>query len=230
MERRLIDRRNLLKLMGIGSLTLAIAPEAIGAEVDISISPDGPEAALSRLMAGNERFVKQKTLHPHQSLERVRRIAPAQKPFATILSCADSRVVSEIIFDQGLGDLFDIRIAGNVVTPEVVGSVEYASANLSTPLVLVLGHKRCGVITAAVEGGNSIGEISKLVADVQPAIEVAKLQPGNLIDNAIAANVQYQKEKLRLASKTLQELIYANKLKLVGGIYDLDTGAVSLLS
>jgi carbonic anhydrase len=180
-------------------------------------------------MAGNQRFLYHHPKHPDQSARRLQDVAQAQHPFATILGCADSRVPAELIFDQGIGDIFDVRIAGNIATPEAIGSIEYAVALLGTPLLLVLGHERCGAVTAAVENKPLPGHISTFVAAILPAVAQARTQEGNLIDNAVTANVLYQIEQLK-QSPLLVERLEAGQLKIVGGRYDLDVGQVTLIT
>ncbi len=190
-----------------------------------SLSPD---AALQKLMAGNRRFVYQQSQYPAQSAARLKEIAQSQHPFATILSCADSRVPPEILFDRGLGDIFDVRIAGNIATPEAIGSIEYAVAILGSPLLMVLGHERCGAVTAAVQNEALPGEISTFVEAILPAVQQVKDRSGDRVDNAVVANVSYQIDRLK-RSPLLMERLQSGKLKIVGGRYDLDTGRVKLL-
>jgi len=138
-------------------------------------------------------------------------------------------VTPEILFDEGIGDLFDIRVAGNIVTPEVLGSLEYAVAILGTPVLMVLGHERCGAVTAAVQGERLPGHIGSFVKPIKPVISRTKGQPGDPVDNAVIANVQYQIEKLKRTSAILSGRSQEGKLKIVGGRYDLDTGEVTLI-
>jgi carbonic anhydrase len=228
-----VSRRNLLKLSagaisagvlaaGVGSNF--VAPEKASAQNDIS-----PDQALKALMDGNNRFVKAKIQHPHQSLKRLQEVAKGQKPFASILGCADSRVPSEIIFDQGLGDLFVCRVAGNIAPPEELGSLEFGSLVLGSKLIMVLGHERCGAVDATIKGASVPGQIGSLLAAIKPAVEKSQGQPGDKLENACKANVLLQIENLK-SSPVLAELIKAGKLKIVGGYYDLDTGKVSLVS
>jgi carbonic anhydrase len=156
-------------------------------------------------------------------------VAQSQHPFATVLSCADSRVPVEIVFDQGIGDIFDVRIAGNIATPEALGSIEYAISLLDTPLLMVLGHERCGAVTAAVQNEPLPGKIGTFVNAILPAVEQVKDLPGDAVDNAVIANVRYQIQQLQRSS-LLAERLQSGRLKLVGGRYDLDTGAVTLIA
>jgi carbonic anhydrase len=184
---------------------------------------------LQKLMDGNERFRQQRPSHPHQTRDRWQAVAQAQHPFATILSCADSRVPAEIIFDQGIGDLFDVRIAGNIATPEVIGSIEYAVALLGTPILLVLGHERCGAVTAAVQGEALPGEMGSFVKAILPVVDRQQPFSNDLIDATVTRNVQYQVEQLQ-RSPVLTAATQANTLKIIGGRYDLDTGEVILVT
>lgn len=227
-----ISRRGLLKFgagaigtgvvaAGIGSNL--IAPEPASAKDDIT-----PDKALQELLDGNDRFVKRKRRNPNQGYSRLQEVAKGQKPYASILGCADSRVPSEIIFDQGLGDLFVCRVAGNVATPEEIGSLEFGSLVLGTKVIMLLGHKRCGAVEATMKGAQVPGQIASLLDAIKPGIEQSKNQPGDKLENASKANVLAQVVKLK-ASPVLAELIKTNKLKIVGGYYDLDTGKVSVL-
>ena len=209
----------------------AIAPQAAAAdEYQSNPKPVSPEEALKRLVEGNQRFAQQKPIYPAQGLARLRSVAKAQYPFASLLSCADSRVPSEIVFDQGLGDLFVVRVAGNVVSPTAIGSLEFATAVLGSQLIMVLGHERCGAVTAAVKGEPLPGRIGTFVEEIKPAVERVKGKPGDLTDNAIIANVQYQVESLKQSSTMLAQLIQEGKLNIVGGRYDLDTGEVTIVT
>lgn len=187
-----------------------------------------PAQALQALIAGNDRFVASKRQNLHQDVVRVTEVAQGQAPFAAILSCADSRVVPEIVFDQGLGDLFVVRVAGNIATIEDVASEEYAAAILRVPLLMVLGHERCGAVSAALQGGEFPGTIGSLVAALQPAIALSARKAGDRLTNAIKANVSIQVRYLQ-SSPVIADLVKENKLKVVGAYYDLDTGKVELL-
>jgi carbonic anhydrase len=210
-----ISRRNLLKLTattaGIGLITNQLGLNALAVPAQIATKSLTPDTALAKLLAGNQRFASQKVKQPNQGVFRLQEVANGQKPFAAILGCADSRVPVEILFDRGLGDLFTVRVAGNVATPEEIGSLEYA-ALLGTQVILVLGHERCGAVTAALAN--------------KPAIAATKGRSGDPLKNAIIANVNNQITTLK-SSPVLAKLIEADQLKIVGGYYDLDTGLVS---
>ncbi len=228
-----LGRRDLVKGMiaaGIGSLGAGLGWGRSAQAADLNPSSLDPDAALKRLIDGNQRFMQHKPNHPDQTLVRMQEISQSQHPFVTVLSCADSRVAAEIVFDEGLGDIFDVRIAGNVVTPEALGSIEYAAILLGTPLLMVLGHERCGAVTAAVQQESVPGSIGSFVKLIEPVVAQAKARPGNPVENAVVANVQYQIERLKQESPLMVELVNAGKLKIVGGRYDLDSGEVSLVA
>lgn len=180
-------------------------------------------------MTGNQRFVNKKRENPNQTVARLTEVARGQKPFAAVLGCADSRFPTEIIFDQGLGDLFVCRVAGNVATPEEIGSLEFGTLVLGAKVIIVIGHKRCGAVDATIKGAQVPGQIGSLLAAIQPAVESSKNLPGDRLENATKANVLLQTERLK-ASPVISQLIKEGKLKVVGGYYDLDTGAVSMVS
>lgn len=231
-----MGRRYLLKLGSVGAFGIAATAsslfwrvkqaEAAGLSAPAALSPD---QALQKLVEGNQRFVQHHPEYPDQTEARLHEVAQAQYPFATILSCADSRVPAEIVFDQGIGDIFDVRIAGNIATPEALGSIEYAVALLGTPLLMVLGHERCGAVTAAVKNEPLPGEIGSFVKAILPAVDRTKGKPGDAVDNAVIANVHYQIEQLKRSS-LLAERLQSGQLKIVGGRYDLDTGTVGLIA
>ena len=188
-----------------------------------------PDEALAELMAGNQRFVARKRVNPHQDTARITEVAAGQAPFAAILSCADSRVVPEIAFDQGIGDLFVVRVAGNLAMIEDIASEEYAVGVLGAPLVMVLGHERCGAVDAAVNGGELPGVIESLVVAIQPAVQASEGEPGDRLTNAIKANVRLQVQRLQTSS-VISSAIEVGKLKIVGAYYDLETGEISFVS
>ncbi|MGB7894636.1 MAG: carbonic anhydrase [Microcoleus sp.] len=233
----MISRRNLMLRAGAGMLAASLAPaflqaEAAKAEAISDITPTDitPSSALKKLMEGNQRYIEQKRTFPDQARSRVVEVAKGQHPFATILACSDSRVAPEIIFDQGLGDLFDIRVAGNFLDDVVLGNIEYAALELGVPLLVILGHERCGAVKAALDGKAVPGHISTLVAAIKPAVDSTKGQTGNAWDNAVRANVKMNVNKLQSSSPILAEAVKAGKLKVVGGRYDLDSGKVEIIA
>jgi carbonic anhydrase len=195
------------------------------------------EVVLADLMAGNERFVSGRPDSPRRRPEDYGPLAAGQFPEAAIIACSDSRVPPEILFDQGVGDLFVIRIAGNVIGgtgPVVKGSVEYAVAELKVPLVMVLGHSNCGAVKAAVqhidEQETLPSAINDLVNLIKPAVEQVRNQPGDKLANAIRANVELGVQRLKGLEPILADPVRAGKLKVVGATYDLATGRVKMLA
>lgn len=236
--KKLFSRRNFLTL-GLGLMTTELLTTFItfppvahaggGKHSGVNKTKLNPEQALQKLMQGNRRFVRRKRHFYHQSLRRVKQISQGQAPFACILGCADSRVPPEIIFDQGLGDIFVVRVAGNVATPEEIASEEYATFLLGAKVLMVLGHERCGAVTAALENEKlPDSSLGSLINSIRPAIDSSKNQPGDPLTNAIKANIKLQVERLK-NSVILTQLLEKGQLKIVGAYYDLDTGKVSLL-
>jgi carbonic anhydrase len=190
------------------------------------------DEALERLLEGNKRFAANKTIGPNRSESRRLEIATGQHPFAIILGCVDSRVPPELIFDQGLGDLFVIRSAGQVIDDAVLGSIEFGVAELGIPLIMVLGHSKCGAVTATVETLEknlpTEGSISKLVENIEPAVHQAAGHGQELIDAAARINVALEISRLN-RSPLLSAAMKEAKLKIVGAFYDLSTGLVEIL-
>jgi carbonic anhydrase len=185
--------------------------------------------ALTKLMAGNERYLNGSLEHPHQTSGRRGELAGGQQPFACILSCADSRVPPEVVFDCGLGDLFVLRVAGNIANDMNIGSLEYAVAHLGAQLIVVLGHTKCGAVAATVQGGEAPGKIGSLVQAIKPAVDAVKDQTGDIVYNAVCENVKRGVDQIQAAAPILSEKIKADQLKIAGAYYDLDTGKVVLL-
>jgi carbonic anhydrase len=186
--------------------------------------------ALEALLEGNARYVEQKLAHPNQTSVRLTEVAQGQAPFAAILGCADSRVPPEIVFDRGLGDLFVVRGAGNLADEVAIGSLEFAVAALKVPVIMVLGHERCGAVQAAVSGGIATGHIGALVRAIQPAVERTRGAEGDPVENAIVANVQIVVANLKNTGPILSEAVQNGTLRIVGGRYDLDSGKVELVA
>ncbi|HEY9609211.1 carbonic anhydrase [Allocoleopsis sp.] len=228
-----LSRRHLLKfgagIVGTGAITAGLGSNLVFPDQAIAKDDMTPEQALQSLMDGNQRFVKGKRENPHQNMSRMTEVAKGQKPFASILGCADSRVPSEIIFDQGFGDLFVCRVAGNIATKEEIGSLEFGTLVLGTKVIMVLGHERCGAVDATIKGAQVPGQIASLIDAIKPAVEKSANQRGDKLENAIKSNVLYQIEKLK-TSPVISQLITEGKLKVVGGYYDLDTGTVTMVS
>ncbi|MEX0670757.1 MAG: carbonic anhydrase [Pirellulales bacterium] len=181
-----------------------------------------PQQALDFLEGGNARFVAGKSAAPNRDIERLREVAPRQTPFAAFLGCADSRVPIEIVFDQGFGDLFVTRIAGNVAATENIASLEFATHVLGAKVLYVLGHTSCGAVAAAAKGEPVPGQISALFQHIRPAIRMAR---GD-VAAAIRENVRIQAQTLVEASTVISALVSAGKVLVAGGIFDLQTGKV----
>ena len=181
-----------------------------------------PRAALDFLREGNARFVAGRSAAPNRDIQRLREVAPRQTPFAAFLGCADSRVPIEIVFDQGFGDLFVTRIAGNVAATENIASLEFATQVLGAKIVYVLGHTSCGAVTAAAKAEPVPGQISALFQHIRPAVRAAK---GD-VATAIRENVKIQAQTLVEASTVISALVSAKQVVVAGGIFDLETGRV----
>ena len=188
-----------------------------------------PDKALQRLLEGNQRYVAGKATHPDQTAERRLELAKGQAPFAIVLTCSDSRVAPELFFDQGLGDLFVIRNAGNILDDHVIGSMEYAVEHLHANLIVVVGHGKCGAVSAAVAGGEIPGHIRSIVEAITPAIEEAKNLPGDKVDNAVRANAQHMATILTHVEPILKTEVKEGHLKIVAARYDLSTGQVEII-
>ena len=183
-----------------------------------------------RLLDGNARFASGQLQHPRQDVEQRAAVAAGQKPFAIVIGCADSRTAPEILFDQGLGDLFVVRLAGNIVDDAALGSIEYAVENLGAKLIVVLGHEKCGAVTAALkalkDSAAPHGHIGVIVEAIKPAADSVKAQAGDPVDNAVRANVHSVVEHLKSSSPVLAPLVQSGALNIVGARYDLDDGKV----
>jgi carbonic anhydrase len=184
-----------------------------------------PDAALKELLDGNERFVSGRMTSFEHDLKILKEhTVDKQEPFAAVLSCADSRVPVELIFDQTIGHIFVTRVAGNVITPEIIASLEYGAAVLGTKVILVLGHGSCGAVKAAIQGKGVPGQISALFPHIQPAID----QAGSDLTSTIKANAEIQAKLLQESSPVIAPMVKENKLKVVAGVYDLESGKVTL--
>jgi carbonic anhydrase len=230
------SRRRFLRLSGLAALGVTTSACSLAApDNPTALAPEPavttPDQALQRLLEGNQRYVAAKPAHPNLTLERRTQLAQGQHPFAIVFSCVDSRVPPELVFDRGLGDLFVIRTAGHTLDDAVLGSIEYGVAELGIPLILVLGHEKCGAVKATLEAiehqTRAPDRIQTLVRDIAPAIEQTKGQPGDALDNAIQANTALTVGRL-MATPLLAEAFGKGGLKIVGGRYDLDSGAVVL--
>jgi carbonic anhydrase len=186
-----------------------------------------PDAVIDELIAGNKRFMAGRLSSFEQDLSILKqKTAEKQEPFAAVLSCADSRVPVEIVFDQTIGHIFVTRIAGNVLTSEIIASLEYGVAVLGVRAILVMGHANCGAVKAAIQGEHAPGQISALYPHLQPAVD----QAGPNLEAAIKDNAKIQSALLRKASTVISELVKGGKLKVAAGYYDLAGGGVTLLN
>jgi carbonic anhydrase len=222
-----------LALALLSSSSSCTAPVASGDHASRASDSVDADRALKLLMEGNERFVAGHRLSRDEPGRRAE-LARSQHPIAVIVSCSDSRVPPEIVFDQTLGDLFDVRTAGHVVGDLELGSIEYAAEHLHTPLIVVLGHQRCGAVTAAVSAaghdpGDAEGHIAAIVKAIGPAVDHSKSLAGDAVENAMRANVRETVRQLRTSDPILSHLVHDGKLKVVGGRYDLDSGKVEIL-
>ncbi|PSB05927.1 carbonate dehydratase [Pleurocapsa sp. CCALA 161] len=229
-----VSRRKMMQFGAgfIGTATLASVlgldlkqPQSAAAKTELT-----PDQALEELLAGNQRFVQGKTTSKHESLKDLQAISEEQKPFASVLCCADSRSSLETAFDQGFGNLFVVRDAGNVATAEQLGSLEFGSLVLGSKVIMVMGHYSCGAIKAALAGDKVPGSIQSVLTQIEPAVKDFKGQQEDkeAVKKATEANVIYQINKIK-KSPVLAELVAAKQLKIVGGYFDFETGAITLV-
>jgi carbonic anhydrase len=233
-----LSRRSLLHIIGFGALATRLGLDLIQPESAVAATLSA-DAVLKQLMAGNQRFITGQSISPDHGLERIRSLVQSQSPVAVILGCADSRVPPELIFDQGLGSLFTIRVAGNIADDASLGSIEYAVDSLNVKLVMVLGHERCGAVTAALNaltnGTHLPGHLESLTKVIEPAIVQAKqqqseaFQPGELLDQSVRANIRAVVQALSTSQPILAQRVKQKTLKIVGGYYDLDSGTVETI-
>lgn len=209
---------------GIAAASLALVSVYALAEEKGGVSAAD---ALKRLKEGNARYAQGKMAHPACDAPTRAEIAQSQHPFAIVLGCSDSRVAPEVLFDLGMGDLFVVRTAGNLIDDVVLGSIEYAAEHLGTPLVVVLGHERCGAVKATAAGGEAPGHLAALVKAIEPSVEKAKGMPGDLVENAVSLNVDAMVLGIKSSHPILEEMVKEGKLAVIGARYDLDTGEVS---
>jgi carbonic anhydrase len=211
---------------------LALVLGGLGSSFGAEPSKVSPDEALERLMQGNARFVSGHLTHagPEEIAEARSSVSKGQSPFAVIVGCSDSRVGPEIVFDQGLGDLFVVRTAGEVVDSAALGSVEYAVEHLGSSLIVVLGHESCGAVAAAVAEAKAPGHIAAVLEAIEPAVKQTKGNPGDPVENAVRAQALDVAKQLQGAEPILSERVQSGKLKIVAARYDLSTGKVELLA
>jgi len=229
-------RRGFLKVAGGAALGLAPFSSSFAAPTKAPPKPENvlsPNAALDRLMKGNQHYIEGVSKRHDFKHER-EALTKGQNPYAGVLSCADSRIAPEYAFDAGRGDLFVCRVAGNLINDDVIASFEYAVSALNTPLILVLGHQACGAVDAAIKSiksGTSLpGHLPSLVTALTPAVKAALDQPGDNLDNAIRQNVVLTVAALKTATPILNEAVERKKIRVVGAVYDLAHGRVEMVS
>lgn len=187
------------------------------------------DEALERLIKGNKRFAENASKHPHEDMEWRVKLKEGQEPFAVVLACADSRVAPEIVFDQGLGDLFVIRVAGNVAKEKVLGSIEYAVANLGVNLVMVLGHEKCGAVGASFGPNDHEGHVGVIIENIKPAVYMAEAQEGDKLTNAVKNNAKIVSGHVRESEPIMGKLVKSRGVKVVAAYYSIDSNLVELL-
>ena len=231
-----LARRGFLKLAGTTALGLATAGVSFAAPPKSPPKAENvltPDAALDRLMKGNQRYVEGISKRHDFKHER-EALTKGQNPYAGVLSCADSRIAPEYAFDTGRGDLFVCRVAGNVINDDIVASLEYAVSVLNTPLIMVLGHQACGAVDAAINsiksGATLPGHLPSLVSALAPAVKAAIGQPGNNLDNAIRQNVVLTVAAIKTATPILSKAVEEKKIGVVGAVYNLASGRVALVN
>jgi carbonic anhydrase len=221
-----LRRRSLFAAGGALAGSMALGDAAAATTPPATTPPTS--SPLDALLAGNRRFISGHGRHPHQTPAHIKEIAAGQHPFAVILGCADSRVAPEILFDQGIGDIFDNRVAGNLVDDLLLGSIEYAVEEFAPPLIMVLGHERCGAISATLDavrtGGEAPGHIGAIVEALRPIVTPFADDPDG-VEKAVRANVRAQVSAL----VTRSEIVAHSGARVVGARYDLDTGKVTLI-
>ena len=189
-----------------------------------------PRIALKKLIGGNRRFIEGKSIRPRQDAETIKKLEAGQQPFATIVGCSDSRVPNELIFDQGLGDLFIVRTAGQVSAAASYGSMEFATLKLKTKLIVVLGHTECGAVAAAVQRPENVpGHIVTLINEIKRAVAKSSHLPGDPVNNAVRQNVIDQVTDLRDLEPILHKKYIDGEILIVGAVYDIHTGKVEFL-
>lgn len=199
------------------------------AHAAVSGGHSSPEAALQRLLDGNARYVAGHAEHPNQSVARRVEVVAGQEPFAVIVTCSDSRVAPELYFDQGIGDLFVVRDAGNILNDHVIGSIEYAVEHLHASIILVVGHEKCGAVAAAIAGGRAEGRIGTIIEAIRPAVKETRNQAGDKTDNAIRGNARRVAKTLAVTAPILSHAVQTGEIKIFAARYDLSSGRVELL-
>lgn len=208
------------KFLSIVAVATIISSAALAAHVP---------AGLRSLNGGNAHFMVGTPLGTHRDEARRQELINGQHPSAIVISCSDSRVPPELVFDQGLGDLFVVRTAGEVIGELELGTVEYAVEHLKVPMIVVLGHSQCGAVKVAIEGGNLPPNVAAVIQQITPSVEKARKKSGDLLQNAVEENVRRVMNQLTKESPIVAEAARQHHVQIVGGVYDLNTGAVHFL-
>jgi len=237
-----VTRREFVERSGLAAAGLFLSARSGGGNPARADSTDkrrptrNPDDVLRKLIAGNNRFIKGEPKNPRRKPVDFAKLVEGQNPVAVIVGCSDSRVPPELLFDQGIGDLFVVRVAGNVISGAgaiVKGSIEYAVAELGVPLIMVLGHAGCGAVKSAlkhIDAADALpGAIDELVRAIKPAVAATKGKAGDPLENAIKANVKLGVDRLKSLKPILAGPVREEKVKVVGGVYDLRTGRVTVI-
>lgn len=231
MAAHFVTRRTILRTSLFAAAGAAFAGCASTSSI-VEAPVTTPAEALARLLEGNARYAANRTIDLNEGAARRIEVAAGQHPFATIIGCVDSRVPPELVFDRGLGDLFVIRTAGHAIDSAVLGSLQYGVAELNVPLLVVLGHEKCGAVKATIEAvekhAEAEADIGAIVAAIRPAIERVEHDAGDMLDNATVAHVLMTVSRLQ-ASPILSDAVAKGTLKIAGAIYRLESGKVDLL-
>ena len=207
----------------------ACSPKSKNNNAENEVEIEEAEQALEKLMSGNEKYLSGNITPDIDASLRKDLAKNGQHPYAIVITCSDSRVPAELIFDSSIGDIFVIRTAGNVVSDFEIGSVEYGAEHLGSPLIFVLGHTNCGAVTAATEGGEAEGKIQAIVDEIEPSVQKAKDEgAGDVLSKAIELNVMNSVDKI-LSSEIIKELKEEGKVEVVGGVYDIDSGTITII-
>lgn len=229
-----VSRRNLIKygggIVGTSLVATVLGSNLVKPDEAVAKNDMTPDETLAKLMEGNKRFVNQKRKKPNQTTIRLEDVAAGQAPFAAVLSCADSRVPVEIVFDRGVGDIFVVRDAGNIAADESIGSLEFGTLVLGAKVLMVIGHQDCGAVISTMKELEVPGKIGLILDNIKPAIAnyLGKADDKAAVKKATEANVLFQMEQLK-KSPVIAELIANNKLKIVGGYSNLKTGEITLI-
>jgi len=229
-----VSRVSFVRGLGIAAIAGAFDPARNAAFASAAFTQPNADEAWGRLSAGNKRYASDKGINCGDNFDRRLALASGQRPFAIVLACADSRVAPELVFDQRVGDIFVVRVAGNIADTASLGSIEYAVSHFAPRLLVVMGHEKCGAVEAAVaaiEGKVHLtGHVAEIVEQIEPAARSAMAQSGDLLNNAIAANVRLVVAKLRASAPVIQPAVAAGDLRVIGVRYALGSGVVSTVS